>query len=211
MAVLVSGSGTNLQALIDATRAPDHPARIVLVISNKRDVYGLERARAAGIPAEVLPNRGYPDRESYDAALVRLLRTHGVEWVVLAGFMRLVTPTLLDEFPWHVLNIHPALLPAFPGLHAQEQALASGARISGATVHLVDAGTDTGPVIAQGAVPILPGDDIDTVRARILRMEHRLYPMVLRWAAEGRIQVEGREVRVDLPPGERTALFDPQP
>lgn len=204
-AVLVSGSGTNLQALLDTPG----PAEIALVVSNRADSFGLERARARGVPTVVLPNR--KDREAYDAALVDVLTAHSVDVVCLAGFMRLVTPVLLDAFPWRVLNIHPALLPSFPGLHAQKQAFEHGVRVAGATVHFVDAGTDTGPIIAQGAVPVLPGDDADRLAARILRLEHRLYPMVLRWLVEGRLTVSGRHVGVDLPPGESTFWLDPSP
>lgn len=208
VAVLVSGSGTNLQALIDATRSADHPARIALVVSNRRDAYALVRAEQAGIPTRVLPNRAFADRAAYDAALVATLREAGVEWVALAGFMRLLTPTLLDAYPWRVLNVHPALLPAFPGLHGQQQAFDYGVRIAGATVHLVDPGTDTGPIIAQGAVPVLPDDTAETLQQRILRVEHRLYPMALRWAVEDRLRVDGRTVRVALRPGEATWLWE---
>lgn len=201
--VLVSGGGTNLQAILDAARAPDYPAEIALVFSNVAEAGGLERARRAGVPTASLSHRGWPDRASFDAAVVDLLRQHGVEWVCLAGYLRIVTPTLLGAFPWRVLNIHPALLPSFPGMHAQRQALEAGVRVTGATVHLVDAGTDTGPILAQGAVPVLPDDTEATLSARVLQVEHRLYPMVLRWAVEGRIRVEGRRAVLDLPPGER--------
>jgi phosphoribosylglycinamide formyltransferase-1 len=206
VAVLISGSGTNLQALIDAA-GTSAGFRVALVVSNKRDAYGLERARAAGIPAEWLPARKGEPREAYDAALVDLLRANGVEWVCMAGFMRLVTPVLLDAFPWRVLNIHPALLPAFPGLHAQQQAFDAGVRITGATVHLVDGGMDTGPIVAQGAVPVMPSDSVDTLQQRILRMEHRLYPLVLRWAASGRLSVVDGRAHVES--DEPRFLFDP--
>jgi phosphoribosylglycinamide formyltransferase-1 len=197
--VLISGSGTNLQALLDACAAPDFPARVAVVISNRRDAYGLERARAAGVPAVWVPHRGKA-RADFDAELVAALREHGAQWVCLAGFMRIVTPVFLDAFPQRVLNIHPALLPAFPGVHAQAQALAAGVKVAGATVHFVDAGTDTGPIIAQGAVPVLDDDDEDALKARILAVEHELYPRALRQAVEGRLRVEGRRVVV-LPTG----------
>lgn len=203
VAVLISGGGTNLQALIDACTAEDFPARVAVVLSNRADAYGLERARKAGIPTELLSHKGFSDRSAYDAALVEVLRRHGVQWVCLAGFLRLVTATLLDAFPGRVLNIHPALLPAFPGLHAQARALAAGVRIAGATVHLVDEGTDSGPILAQGAVPVLPDDTEATLSARILAVEHQIYPMVLRWAAEGRITLTGRTVTLDVPEAER--------
>ena len=189
------------QALLDAAADPAFPARIAVVVSNKADAYGLERARLAGVPAVHLPHRG-KSRHEYEVELVALLQQHGVRWVCLAGFMRLLTSTFLAAFPGRVLNIHPALLPAFPGTHGQEQAFNYGVRIAGCTLHLVDEGTDTGPIVAQGAVPVLPGDDLDALQARILAVEHQLYPRVLRWAAEGRLRVQGRKVVVDLPPGE---------
>lgn len=194
--VLISGAGTNLQALLDATAAPDHPARIAVVVSNRRDAAGLDRARAAGVPAVHVGHRQFANREAYDIALVRVLHDHQVAWVAMAGFMRLVTPVLLDAFPNRVLNVHPSLLPAFPGLDAQRQAVDYGVRIAGCTVHLVDAGTDSGPILAQGAVPVRPDDDVDAVRRRILALEHVLYPRVLTWAAEGRIVREGRITRI---------------
>jgi phosphoribosylglycinamide formyltransferase 1 len=205
--VLVSGGGTNLQALIDASRA-GAPFEVAVVVSDRRGAYGLERARQAGIPAEFLGARQFDgDRAAYDRALADRLDTHGVAWVALAGFMRLVGPALLDRFPWRILNIHPALLPSFPGLHAQAQALAAGVRVSGATVHLVDGGCDTGPIVIQGAVPVLPGDDEAALSSRILRVEHEIYPRALRWAAEGRIAVHGARVSVELPPGERAVCW----
>lgn len=207
--VLASGGGSNLQALLDAEADAAWPARIEVVISNRADAGALVRARRHGRVAVHLPRRKDRPREEHDQAVVAALREHGVQWVCLAGYMLLVTPVLLQAFPDRVLNIHPALLPAFPGLHGQAQALHHGVRIAGATVHLVDGGCDTGPVICQGAVPVLPGDDEATLSARILRVEHRLYPMALRWAAQGRLRVEGRQVAVDLPPGEATSLWDP--
>ena len=208
--VLLSGSGSNLQALIDACQAPDFPAEIVLVVSNRQDAFGLQRAEAAGIDRRWLPHRGM-SRQDYDEELVGALRLMEVEVVCLAGFMRIVTPTLLDAFPGRVMNIHPALLPAFPGLHGQAQALSWGVTVAGATVHLVDAGTDTGPILCQGVVPALQGDDEAALQERILRAEHRLYPLALRWLCEGRVHVEGRRARVDLKPGESRSLFLPAP
>ncbi len=199
VAVLVSGSGTNLQALIDATQQPGHPAHIAVVLADRPKAFGLERARRAGIPTAVVLKRDHPDRASYDAALVAALQEHGVKWVCLAGFMKLVGAPLLDAFPDRILNIHPALLPAFPGLRGPAQALAYGVQIAGATVHVVDAGTDTGPIIVQGAVPVLPSDDKDALAGRILGgVEHVIYPRALRWAAEGRLRVvrEGPRARV---------------
>ncbi len=196
--VLASGGGTNLQALIDATRSPSSPAEIAVVISNRRDAGALARARAADIPAVWISHRK-KERFLFDQELVCALQEYGCEWVALAGFMRILTPVFLDAFPSRVLNIHPALLPAFPGMHAPKQAFDAGVRVAGATVHLVDAGMDTGPIIAQGAVPVVAEDTADTLQQRILRMEHQLYPMVLRWVAEGRISVEKGHVSVDAP------------
>jgi phosphoribosylglycinamide formyltransferase-1 len=201
--VLVSGRGSNLQALIDAAAAPEYPARIACVISNLPGVFALERARAAGIPALVVPHRteaGLKNRMQFEEELIEALA--GVEWVCLAGFMRVLTGHFLDHFKGRVLNIHPALLPAFPGLHGPRQALEAGVTQAGVTVHLVDSGVDTGPILAQGSVPVLEGDTEESLGARILKLEHRLYPMCLRWAVEGRVSVEGRKARVKLKEGE---------
>jgi phosphoribosylglycinamide formyltransferase-1 len=189
LGVLISGRGSNLGAILAAIDAGTLEARVALVISNKADAAGLERAAAAGISTRVIPHGAYADRPSFDAALVAALREASVEVVVLAGFMRLLTPTFLDAFPNRVVNIHPALLPAFPGVDAQAQALAYGARVTGCTVHFVDAGTDTGPVIAQAAVPILEGDDRDTLAARVLPREHELLVRALGWIAAGKVEV----------------------
>lgn len=191
LGVLVSGRGSNLQALLDACREGRLDAEVRLVVSNRRDAQALDRARAAGVAVACLPGRDYPDREAYDRAVVEALEAAGVECVVLAGFMRIVTPVLLAAFPDRVVNIHPSLLPAFPGLHAQAQALAHGVKVSGCTVHLVDGGMDTGPIIAQEAVPVLEGDDEDALAARILEVEHRLLVASIQAIAEGRLRVEG--------------------
>ncbi len=189
LGVLISGRGSNLAAILSAIAAGALPAQVALVISNKAGAAGLARAEEAGVPTRVLPHGAYPDRAAFDAALVAALLEASVDVVVLAGFMRLLTPVLLDAFAIRIVNIHPALLPAFPGVDAQAQALAYGARVTGATVHLVDAGTDTGPVIAQAAVPILDGDDRDTLAARILPHEHDLLVRALAWMAAGKIEV----------------------
>ena len=202
--VLASGSGTNLQALLDACADPAFPARIAVVISNRAKARALDRARQAGVVALHLPKRRSQPRQEYDAQLVAALHRHGVQWVCLAGYMLLVTPVFLDAFPDRVLNIHPALLPAFRGLDGQGQALDHGVRVAGATVHLVSLEMDTGPIVNQGAVPVLPDDDRDALQQRILAVEHRLYPQALRWAVEDRLRLEGRRVVVDLPPGEQT-------
>jgi phosphoribosylglycinamide formyltransferase 1 len=193
LGVLVSGSGTNLQAILDAIGVQKLDARVAVVVSNKAGAGGVERAARAGVPTVVVDHKAYAGREAFDAKVVEALRAHGVEWVVLAGFMRIVTPVLLDAFPMRVINVHPALLPSFPGVDAQRQALEHGVRISGCTVHFVDSGTDTGAIIAQRAVAILPSDDVDSLRARILIEEHSLLPEVLQWIAEGRVRVMARE------------------
>jgi phosphoribosylglycinamide formyltransferase 1 len=195
--VLVSGTGSNLQSIIDHVEAGKLDAAVACVISNREQAFALERARKHGIPALYLDHRSFPDRESFDAAAVAALREHGVELVALAGFTRIVSRVMLDAFPLSILNIHPALLPAFPGNHAQRQALQHGVKIAGCTVHLVDAGTDTGPIIAQAAVPVLESDSEDTLSARILQQEHSIYPGVIQLFAEGRIRVEGRKVLID--------------
>jgi phosphoribosylglycinamide formyltransferase-1 len=190
LGVLVSGSGTNLQAVLDAIAAGHLDARVAVVLSNVADVKALARAKAAGVETAVIDHRGFADRASFDAAVVEALRSRQVDVVVLAGFMRIVTSVLLDAFPSRVVNVHPALLPAFPGVNAQKQALDYGVRVTGCTVHFVDRGTDTGPVIAQAAVPVLDGDDEEALRLRILAKEHDLLPKVLQWIAEGRVEVE---------------------
>ena len=188
--VLVSGGGSNLQAILDAIGAGRLDAEVAVVVSNVAAAQGLERARKAGVPAVVIDHKAFPSREAFDAAVVDTLRAHEASWIVLAGFMRVVTSVLLDAFPMRVVNIHPALLPSFPGVHAQKQALAYGVRVTGCTVHLVDAGTDTGPIIAQAAVPVLDGDTEASLTARILAEEHALFPQVLQWIAEGRVTIE---------------------
>lgn len=194
--VLISGSGSNLQSIIDACATGAIDGRVVCVISNKADAFGLERARKAGITALHLDHRAYSGREAYDEAVVATLREFDVELVVLAGFMRIITCVLLDAFPMRVMNIHPALLPAFPGLHAQRQALDYGAKVAGCTVHFVDCGTDTGPIIIQASVPVLEGDTEETLSARIQKEEHRIYPEAVRLFSEGLLQVNGRVVTV---------------
>jgi len=196
VAVLVSGSGTNLQSLLDAAATPDYPARIAVVVSNVPGVRALERAAAAGVPTKVLPHQGYPDRAAYDRALVEAIAPFSCTIVCLAGFMRLVGPTFLRAFPGGVLNVHPALLPCFPGLHSHRQALEHGVKLTGCTVHLVDEGTDTGPIVAQAAVPILEDDTEDSLQRRIQEQEHRLFPIALGLLAAGRLRVEGRRVSV---------------
>ena len=194
--VLVSGRGSNLQALIDAARRGELGGEVAVVVSNVEGALGLERAREARIPAVFRDHRG-KKREAFDAEIVGILRAHHVDLVCLAGFMRLLSPVFVRAFPGRVVNVHPALLPAFPGLEAQRQAWEHGAKVSGATVHLVDEGLDSGPIVAQEAVPVLSRDTPDTLAARILEAEHRLYPRAVRLLLEGRCRVEGRRVIVE--------------
>lgn len=191
IAVLISGRGSNLQALIDACAQPGFPAAIELVISNRADAAGLGRAQAARIPTAVIPHRDYPSRSAFDAALTEALEKSGIELVCLAGFMRLLTPGFVDHWRDRIINIHPSLLPAFPGLETHARALAQGVRIAGCTVHFVRTEMDTGPIIVQAAVPVRPDDDADTLAARVLEAEHRAYPLALRLVAEGRVKVMG--------------------
>jgi len=190
LGVLVSGTGSNLQAILDAVAEKRLDARVAVVVSNVAGAGGLERARAAGVEAVVVDHKAYADRRAFDAAVVEVLRARDVEVVVLAGFMRLVTDVLLGAFPMRVVNVHPSLLPAFPGVHSQQQAFDYGVRVAGCTVHLVDGGTDTGPILAQAAVPVEEDDDAESLRLRILGREHELLPRVLQWMAEGRVTVE---------------------
>jgi phosphoribosylglycinamide formyltransferase-1 len=199
IAVLISGRGSNLQSIIDAIGAGELDATIALVVSNRSDAAGLLRAQEAGIEAVCLDPRAYPDRDAYDRAIVDLLRARQVSLVCLAGFMRLVAAPLLDAFPNAILNIHPSLLPAFPGIDAQKQALQHGVRVSGATVHLVTAELDNGPIIAQAAVPVLDDDSRDTLAARILIEEHRLYPDAIRTMLDGGWKVDGRRFLLARP------------
>ncbi|MEE9217638.1 MAG: phosphoribosylglycinamide formyltransferase [Acidobacteriota bacterium] len=194
--VLISGRGTNLTVLLEACARADYPARVEVVLSNEPGAAGLERARNAGVQARVVNHRDYSSRSEHEQALVEVLWEHGVEWVCLAGYMRVLRGPLLEAFRGRILNIHPALLPAFPGTHAQRQAVQYGVRMSGCTVHFVDAGIDTGPIILQAPVPVHPDDTEETLAERILREEHRLYPEGLRLAVSGRLKVEGRTVRV---------------
>ncbi|AKT36124.1 phosphoribosylglycinamide formyltransferase [Chondromyces crocatus] len=189
LGVLVSGRGSNLQAILDAVAEGRLDARVRVVISNQADVEALSRAERAGVPTRVVSHRAFADRAGFDAALVSALREAGASWVVLAGFMRLLTPTFLEAFPDRVVNIHPALSPSFPGVDAQQQALDHGVKLTGCTVHLVDAGTDTGPILAQAVVPVLDGDDRAQLGARLLEMEHALLVQALGWIAEGRLEL----------------------
>jgi phosphoribosylglycinamide formyltransferase-1 len=208
--VLASGGGTNLQTIIDRCQNGSLAAEIAIVISNNPDAGALDRANRAGVATLCINHRLFPCREEFDHAVVRALQDAQVDLVVLAGFMRIITPTFIAAFPEKIINIHPALLPSFPGLHVQQKAIDYGARFSGCTVHFVDGGVDTGPIIIQAVVPILPDDSADTLAARILEQEHRIYPRAIQLIAEGRVQVDGRKVAIlPAPPVEATALVNP--
>ncbi len=194
LGVLISGNGSNLQSIIDNIEKGSLKAVIKTVISNNPDAYGLTRAKNHGIPCVVLKNGDYKKKEDYDAQLVKILKDNGVELVALAGFMRIITPALLKAFPGRILNIHPALLPSFPGLHGQKQAVEYGVKVSGCTVHFVDEGVDTGPIIIQSAVPVMDNDTEDTLAARILKEEHKIYPQAINLFAGGRLEIKGRKV-----------------
>jgi phosphoribosylglycinamide formyltransferase-1 len=203
---LISGRGSNLQSLLDACREPGYPAEIVTVISNRPGAPGLDRAREAGVAAITIDHKAYPNRAAFDAALDRALRDAGVEMICNAGFMRLLTPGFVEAWRDRQLNIHPSLLPAFRGLHPQQQALDAGVCISGATVHFVRAEMDAGPILAQAAVPVMPGDTADALAARILGAEHVIYPLALALAASGAAWVED-EIVYYSSPETRRAVF----
>ncbi len=196
LGILISGSGTNLQAIIDAIEQGELTAAIRVVVSNRSDAYGLTRARRQGLPAVVLLHKDFSSREAFETELIKTLQDYHVELVVLAGFMRLFSPFFIRTFPQRIMNIHPALLPAFPGTHAQRQALERGVRISGATVHFVDEEIDHGPIIVQAAVPVYPDDSEESLSARILTQEHRIYPQAIQLFAEGRLEIRHDKVIV---------------
>lgn len=196
VAVLISGRGSNMMALVEAAKAPDFPAEIVLVLSNKAEAAGLAFARAQGIATAVIEHRTYgKDRAAFDAAMQAVLETHGVELVCLAGFMRLLTPGFCEAWSGRMINIHPALLPSFKGLDTHARALEAGVKIHGCTTHFVTPGMDEGPIILQAAVPVLDGDTEASLAARVLGEEHRIYPETLRLLASGRLRIEGQRVR----------------
>ena len=194
--VLISGRGSNLSAILQATRASDYPAMVVGVVSNKAEAAGLQLARDAGIPVSVVPNADYPDRASYDQALQSAVDAYAPDLVILAGFMRILTPGFVAHYAGRIINIHPSLLPSFTGLHTHQRALDAGVRLHGCTVHFVTAELDHGPIIVQAAVPVHDDDDAETLAARVLALEHRLYPQAVRWFAENRLHIIGERVRV---------------
>lgn len=211
VAVLISGRGSNLQALIDAfgPAVADSPVRIVLVLSNRPDAQGLERAAKAGLKTEIIDHKAFASRADFDVMMDREIRAAGAEFVVLAGFMRLLTSQFVTAWRDRLVNIHPALLPSFPGTDTHRRALAAGVKLHGCTVHFVRQETDSGPIVAQAAVPVLPGDDEAALAARVLRAEHRLYPMALRLIAEGKVRVEEERAIVGDAPFAEGALINP--
>ncbi len=211
--ILLSGRGSNMVALVEAMHAGEIPAEPAIVVSDRPEAPGLERARSLGVAAAAVPRKDYRGRrEEHDRAVAAVLDEAGVDIVCLAGYMRILTPWFVGHYEGRMLNIHPALLPSFPGLHGQRQALEHGVRIAGCTVHFVDAEVDHGPIVIQAAVPVLPGDDEETLSARILAQEHRIYPLALRWLAEGRLRIEGRRVVLEgEDPGLPGALVSPAP
>lgn len=213
VAVLASGRGSNLQALIDAIEAGQVQARIVAVISNKKEAVALERARKHGLKdlfVDPKPFAGRPDsREAYDRSLLEVLQQHEVELVLLAGYMKIVTAVLVNAYANRMMNIHPSLLPSFPGLDVQKKAIDWGCKLAGSTVHFVTEGVDEGPIIIQAAVPILDADTPETLAARILVQEHKIYPRAVQLFAEGRLRVDGRRVFIDSAKPEREAIISP--
>jgi phosphoribosylglycinamide formyltransferase-1 len=210
LGVLISGSGSNLQSIINHIEQEGLPARIQIVVSNNAEAYGLTRARNHHIPCKVVKHQDYAGREDFDRELIRILKDAEVDLVVLAGFMRILTSSFLQAFENRIINIHPALLPAFPGTHVQQKAIDYGVKFSGCTVHFVDEGVDTGPIIIQAIVPVLPDDTAQTLAARILMEEHKIYPQAIRYFAEGRIRKKGRHVEmINIKNCDAVALHNP--
>jgi phosphoribosylglycinamide formyltransferase-1 len=210
LAVLASGRGSNLQALINACAAPNFPARIVLVLVNVATAQALTRAKDAGLATAVIEHRGFASREAFDAAMEQRIRESGAELVCLAGFMRLLSPGFVTAFTNRLINIHPSLLPAFPGLNVHERVIASGARFSGCTVHFVRTAADAGPILIQAAVPVHSDDTPETLAERVHEAEHRIYPQAVRWIADGRVHVDGPRVRVDHADAPAVGLINPR-
>lgn len=200
LVVLISGRGSNLQAILDQAASGELPVDIVAVISNRPGVQGLERARQASVPSLELDHKAFPDRPEFETALSKLIDRQYPDLVILAGFMRILTPGFTGHYRGRLLNIHPSLLPKFPGLHTHERALTAGDTEHGATIHFVTEELDGGPIIVQARVPVLPNDDPDTLAARVLAQEHCLYPQAIRWFAEGRVRLAGEQVEFDGQP-----------
>ena len=211
LGVLISGSGSNLQSLIDACAAPDYPAEIKLVLSNKADAFGLERAAKAGIDSTAVAQKSFPDRESFERALTEKLEAANIELVILAGFMRILTPYFVEHWRDRLVNIHPSLLPSFKGTDTHAQALAAGVKLHGCSVHYVRPGLDDGPIIGQAAVPVLPGDDPKSLAARVLTAEHKLYPACVRAICEGRVKLVDEICQISGSDDASTPLINPAP
>lgn len=193
--ILISGRGSNMEAMVKACAAEQWPARIAAVVSNRPQAAGLAFAAQHGIATAVVDHKAYPDRDSFDAELARVIDGYAPDLVVLAGFMRILTPGFTQRYEGRMLNIHPSLLPAFPGLHTHQRAIDAGCHVAGATVHFVTAELDHGPIVAQAVVSVLPGDDEDRLSARVLAQEHQMYPRAVRWFVEGQLRVEGARVQ----------------
>jgi phosphoribosylglycinamide formyltransferase-1 len=209
LAVLISGRGSNLQSLIDACAAQDYPAQIVLVLSNKPDAFGLERAADADIPAAGLDHTAFASKAEFEAALDAAITQSGAQIICLAGFMRLLSTAFMEKWAGKVINIHPSILPSFKGLHTHRQTLEAGVKIAGCTVHFVVPEMDAGPIIVQAAVPVLPGDDEEALAARVLEQEHQIYPRAVRWIAEGRVTVDGQLVKIKGASTHASAIIAP--
>jgi len=209
LGILVSGSGTNLQAIIDTIEAKRLDAKIKIVISNNPDAFAIERAKKYHIPTFIIQDSHFPSREESDKHLVEILKSHSVDLIALAGFMRLLTPTFIRAFPLKILNIHPALLPAFPGLRVQKKAVEYGVKFSGCSVHIVDEGVDTGPIVIQAVVPVHENDTEKTLAERILKEEHRIYPQAIQFFAENRVEIKDRKVMIKDSPKVEGVLENP--
>lgn len=207
--ILISGRGSNMESLLAAVARGEVPVRVAAVISNRPDAKGLETAAAQGVPTAVVDHKAYAGREAFDAALVECIDRYAPDLVVLAGFMRILTEGFVRHYQGRLLNIHPSLLPSFPGLHTHQKALAEGVRIHGCTVHFVTPALDHGPVVVQAAVPVLDGDDEAALAARVLAQEHLVYPLAVRWFAEGRLRLEDGRVRLDAPRPAPAPLISP--
>ena len=208
--ILISGRGSNMVALIDAAASGALPVRVAAVLANRSDAKGLEVAAAAGIVTQVVDHRLYRDRESFDAAMAEAIDAYFPDLVVLAGFMRILSDGFVAHYEGRLINIHPSLLPSFPGLHTHQRALDDGVRVHGCTVHFVTPSLDHGPIVVQAAVPVLDGDDATVLAARVLEQEHRIYPLAVRWFAEGRLRLEDGRVRLDAPQEYASCLISPQ-
>ncbi len=196
---LISGRGSNFEAIYKAAKAKSWDVRFTGLIANQPEAKGLEFAKSVGIPTAVIHHRSYPSREAFDEALMQQIDAFGADLVVLAGFMRILTPGFIEHYEGRMMNIHPSLLPRFPGLHTHERALEAGDRVHGATVHFVSAGVDEGPIICQSEVPVLPTDTPSELAARVLKTEHQIYPLAVEWFIQGRLQIAGNRVSVDPP------------